>query len=778
MKPITLSAKNATEEATYRWFENNVLVSTDPIFNVIAPGNYRVEVENGCKTVSDEVEILPNDFTNTLVPNLFACKGQVQTLNATVPGDSATYLWSNGSTDPMILVDSSGTFTVTISRFGCEVTQTIDVTFLDLSLNIDIGNDIVLCPKETLVLDAFTPNGRYEWQDGSTDSAFVVTEPGLYWVNVNNACATDSDTIRVTYKDFPDFELGADTTLCPDETLQLDVTQPIAATYLWSNGSTSPSIAVTQSDSIWVTVTADGCTVSDSIVVNFKPSINIDLGEDIAICTADTIELNAASDNPTAQYRWQDGSTDSVFVVTEPGLYVVEVFNECQNIIDSIQVTYQEFPRVDFGADKVLCPEESLLLDATNPESTYLWHDGSTNPTYNITSSTIAWVEVTHANGCVVRDTINIDYKPVLEPVSLGNDTTLCPQTSLILDATSTNPEAQYRWQDGSTDSIYVVTSPGLYAVEVFTSCRTFTDQIQVDYYDLPRVELGSDALLCPGESITLDATNPESTYLWHDGSTGPTFTATTTQQVWVAVTHNNGCTVRDTVQITFKPDPVVNFGPDGNLCEGEELVLNASNPYSTYLWHDGTTEPTFTVTRPGTYSVTVDNGCTTATDEITIDYIPLPFVDLGIDTLLCFGQSLLLTVEDQEGVTYRWQDGSDDLNFRVTETGKYWVELDRGGCIVSDTIDIFYVECLEDLIIPNIITPNGDGKNDYFVIDNLDLSLWILSIYDRNGNRILRSINYRNNWEAKGHPSDVYFYSLVRKGSDLKVNGQVTVIR
>ena len=776
---LTLSPIKPTPQSNYKWFdESNTLISTDSVLLVNTPGKYKVEIDNGCVQVSDEVEVIIGNLSLNMDSVRYACEGELVTLDATLPGGSVNYLWNTGATDAMIQVDTAGVYIVQVNQYDCQATDTIEVFFLDLP-TVDLGADVVLCPKETLRLSATTSNGTYQWQDGSTDSVFVVTQSGTYTLSVDNGCGIVSDQITVTYKDFPQVELGRDTSLCAGEVFQLDVTQTVTADYLWSNGSTNPAITLTESDTLWVAVTADACTVRDTIIVNFKaPLPSVDLGEDILMCTYDTITLNATSIDPDAQYRWQDGSTDATLQVSTPGIYSVEVFNGCDTVKDTIAINYQEFPKIDFGEDRVLCPEESLLLEATNPESTYLWHDGSTNPTYMITSSEVAWVEVTHKNGCIARDTISITYKPVLNPVSLGNDTTLCPQTTMVLSATSTNPEAQYRWQDGSTDPIYVVSEPGLYSVEVFTSCKTVTDQIQIDYYDLPQVDLGNDALLCPGETLVLDASNPESTYLWHDGSTEPTFTAASTQTVWVAVTHNNGCTVRDTVQVTFKPDPVVDLGPDGDLCEGEELILNASNPYSTYVWQDGSTEPSYTVTQPGTYSVTVDNGCTTATDEVTIGYIPLPVVDLGRDTILCFGQSLLLTVEDQENVTYRWQDESNDLTFRVTKTGKYWVELNRQGCIVTDTIQIIYVECFEDLDIPNVITPNGDGKNDYFVIDNLDLSQWILTIHDRNGNRIYQSTNYQNNWEAKEHPGDVYFYSLTRKGSDLQVKGIITVVR
>ncbi|MEO1652826.1 MAG: gliding motility-associated C-terminal domain-containing protein, partial [Bacteroidota bacterium] len=775
---IILRASNATEEAQYEWYKDGLLVSNDSTLLVKEPGNYGVKVENSCKIVEDQVSVSPIDFTNNLPSTLFACQGETQRLDATVAGDSVAYLWSNGSPEASILVDSSGIYSVRISKQNCEITQNVEFISLDLSFSIDLGSDTLLCAGEQLRLNASTPNGKYEWQDGSTDSIFVVNQAGTYWVEVSNDCAEARDSIVVAFKEFPQLDLGKDTTLCPGEVLNLDVDQAVPSTYLWSNGSTDAQISVSQSETLWVEVLSDGCIDRDTIQINFIEPISFDLGPDISICPEDVLTLSTSLNRSDVQYVWQDGSTDTSIVVNQPGTYWLEIYNDCQRIRDSVEVSPLVFPRVDFGADLVLCPGDSLLLDASNPSSTYLWHDGSTAATYLVTRPEVVTVEVRNANGCVVKESILIDYRAPLAPVNLGNDTTLCAQTSLVLNASSLHPEARYRWQDGSTDSIFVVTSPGLYLVEVFNTCESYGDEIQVDYYDLPVVDLGEDILACPGEQITLDARNPSSTYLWSDGSTNATFMATSSQTVWVEVMHTNGCTARDTIEVIFKPNPEIDFGPDVEICDGDQLVLNALQPFSTYLWQDGSTEPSFTVTQAGTYSVVVDNGCTQARGEITVGVIPLPFVNLGIDTLICFNQTLLLEVPAQENVTYEWQDGSKESSFLVTETGEYWVEVNRQGCIVRDEINILYIECFENLEIPNIITPNGDGKNEYFVIDNLDLRLWTLSIHDRHGSMVFESDNYQNNWDARDLPSDVYFYRLIKRGSDLEVKGWIKVMR
>ncbi len=102
--------------------------------------------------------------------------------------------------------------------------------------------------------------------------------------------------------------------------------------------------------------------------------------------------------------------------------------------------------------------------------------------------------------------------------------------------------------------------------------------------------------------------------------------------------------------------------------------------------------------------------------DNFTFDCI-LP-VKLGNDTLLCMGKSMLLNVA-QSGADYLWQDNSTLPYYEVNLAGSYWVQVSKNSCSSSDTIQINYRSCdaVEETVLemPNVISPNGDGKNDFF---------------------------------------------------------------
>jgi gliding motility-associated-like protein len=92
--------------------------------------------------------------------------------------------------------------------------------------------------------------------------------------------------------------------------------------------------------------------------------------------------------------------------------------------------------------------------------------------------------------------------------------------------------------------------------------------------------------------------------------------------------------------------------------------------------------------------------------------------------------------------------------------------------------IDSVFVEPFPKLDIPNVITPNGDGFNDAFVIDNLSTGFWTLSIYNRYGNQVYYSPAYTNDWDGDGLSPGVYYYSLQHTFIEESYKGWIHLIR
>ena len=132
-----------------------------------------------------------------------------------------------------------------------------------------------------------------------------------------------------------------------------------------------------------------------------------------------------------------------------------------------------DLPIVDLGPDTLLCLGNSIVLDATFPNSTYLWQDNSTNPTLIVNQAGIYWVDVTNPFG-TTRDSIVVSYDSI-PTVSLADFILGCPPETIVVDAISI-PSATYLWQDNSTNSFYSTSEPGIYTVTVSNSCGSASD--------------------------------------------------------------------------------------------------------------------------------------------------------------------------------------------------------------------------------------------------------------------------------------------------------------
>lgn len=369
------------------------------------------------------------------------------------------------------------------------------------SCNLNLGNDTTLCQGETLTLDATQPNSTYLWQDNSTNPTFNATQGGVYWVQVTNSNCTLSDTVLVNYAPFPTVDLGNDTTVCTGVSLLLDATTP-NATYLWHDNSTNPTFNLTQQGIHWVAVTVNHCTTTDSILVNFSASLPIELGNDTVLCQGETITLDASISNAT--YLWQDNSVDSTFSVSQAGTYWVGVnTNNCFGS-DTIVVTYNPLPAINLGNDTVLCQGETILLDAITPNATYLWHDNSSNATFNVVQPNTYWVAVT-VNNCSSIDSIVVNPSP-FQAAILGNDTTICLGETYTLNASTGN--GVYFWQDNSSNATFNVSQPGTYWVAVTSSACSTSDTVVVQFEDC-EVELEIPNVFSPNNDGFNDLFSP-----------------------------------------------------------------------------------------------------------------------------------------------------------------------------------------------------------------------------------------------------------------------------
>jgi gliding motility-associated-like protein len=147
-------------------------------------------------------------------------------------------------------------------------------------------------------------------------------------------------------------------------------------------------------------------------------------------------------------------------------------------------------------------------------------------------------------------------------------------------------------------------------------------------------------------------------------------------------------------------------------------------------------------------------------------------------DTLVCEEQGVLLQASAQPaGTLFRWQDGSTGASLRATQAGLYWVEVrNAAGCVARDTVAVSTYAC--PILVPNLITPNGDNQNQSFVLKGLYAPDWSLRLYNRWGRQIFTQEKYDNRWSAENQPDGGYYYLLINARTGQKLKGWLEVRR
>lgn len=436
-----------------------------------------------------------------------------------------------------------------------------------------------------------------------------------------------------------------------------------------------------------------GCNIlTDSIFVTilFAPAA-INLGADSSICAGNSILLNAHTG--FVSYKWQDGSVDSVFTVTQPGLYHVTAINACGGVLtDTINILPHAPLLVNAGPDRTKCNTDTVQITVATGFINYFW-----SPNYNISSVNAAIVNVSPLTdtayflkaektpGCFAFDTVKITVHHSL-PVNLGKDTSICTGNSIVLNAGT--GFVNYSWNTGQAGMQISVKTAGQYIVTCtdVNNCRTTDTFNLVKLYQLPVVRLDHNTELCAGTKRVLDAGSYAS-YIWQDASIKRFFSAQTTGTYYVQVTDYNDCKGSDTTKIISIVAKVKNFLPaDTSICVYETINLQANKNFTTYLWNTNSITPAIIITQPGTY----------------------------------------------------W--------LRVT---------DNKNCVNVDSIIVNSKQCLKGLYVPTAFSPNGDSKNDKLRAQLFgNIKKFEFNIYNRYGQLIFSTKDVNEGWD--GHIKSV----------------------
>lgn len=468
-------------------------------------------------------------------------------------------------------------------------------------IGVNGGNQSGCAPFPVEFTNSSLNVNNYVWNFGdnspeSTQEApsHMYTTPGVYQafciaIDSSSCFLTDTAYITLTVLAPPDVNLGNDTLIChsPDLTLDADNT---GCTFVWSTFETTQQITVSQSGTFWVTADNSECVGYDTITVEFIPPPQ--LGPDVSVCEGVDVTLNP--NLPGYQYLWSTNDTTELIQVNQSGTYWVATTREYCTLSDTVRVFFKPLPMVDLGSDRTVCEGDTAIFHAGNPGGTYLWSTGSTGASLVAGQTGSYWVNV-NLNNCFGSDTVNLQVNPV-PVVDLQGDRLMCEFDTLVLDAG--NPGYDYLWSTGATTQWISITDSGYYSVTVSGSNCSGRDTIYAEKIIL-NVDLGGDTLLCPGESLTLDAGISDVDYLWNTGQSIKAISVSTNGTYWVRISKYL-CSASDTVHVSLMENLVL---PEQlNLCGHESLMLSTDLEADQYLWSTGATTPEIEIFDPGVY--------------------------------------------------------------------------------------------------------------------------------------------------------------------------------
>ncbi len=716
---------------------------------------------------------ISTDVTVTVIPEVIAdagtdstiCVGESVILNATGGG---TYLWNTGETTSELIVSPLVTtiYTVTVEDgFGFTDSDSVTIT-VNETPDITVTNNVVIVDGESTTLVA-NGSDNYAWSTGETTASIIVSPIVTTTYTVSSfGGGSCEDTEQVTVTVIPEViaDAGTDITICRDESVTLNATG--GGTYIWDTGDTTSQLIVTPLVTTTYTVTVEddyGYTDTDSVTITVNETPDIIVSADIVILDGESTTLVATGGD---NYQWNTGETTSTILVTPliTTTYTV-ISTAVGGCADIEQVTVTVIPEViaDAGQDATICSGEIITLNASGG-SIYLWNTGETTPNLTISPllTTTYTVTVEDDYGYTDTDSVTITVNETPD-ISVSDAITIMDGESTTLSASGGD---NYQWSTGETTASIIV-SPTITTIYTVSSlgasdCED-TEEVTVTVIPELIANAGADAVICNGDSITLNASGGI-TYTWNTGDTGSQLTVSPTVTTTYSVTVEDGFGNSDTdsVTITVHETPNISVSDAITIMDGESTTLSA-NGGDNYQWSTGETTASIVVNPSITTTYTVSSigvGDCEDTEEVTVTVIPELIANAGADTGICSGDSITLNASG--GITYTWNTGETGSQLTVSPnvTTTYTVTVEDGlGNSDNDSVTVVVNEIPNVTVSQNITIVEGQST---------DLVVSGAQTYQWNTGETSNSITVS--------PSQTTTYTVIATANTCSIQAQVTV--
>jgi gliding motility-associated-like protein len=708
------------------------------------------------------------------------------------------------------------------------------------------GPFLYMCPctsvgtgdgRATVIPTAGNPPFTYLWSpSGGTGATESYIGAGIYTVDVTDASGCQKSTTVI-------IDANSNITLAASQTPlsvcgATDGTATVIPsggkggtyTYSWSTTPAQTGATATGLSAGTVTVIVTdsaGCTKSNVFTFTGPASVSVLTAKTDIKCKGATTGTVTAFHPTTGvgpyTYKWNTNPavTDTFMTNLKAGYYIVTV-TDANGCIGTAAATVADSSlTVSLTSTNVRCSggtDGTATITAVHgtPAYTYSWNSSPVQITATATGLPHGTYigKVTDAAGCADSVTVTINQPFPFTSQANNTSTMTCsgvPTGSADVVAIGGTGQFTYSWCNGSTAATATGLPEGKCIVTITDSLGCANSDTVTIAYPLPFVATKIDASVsCNGDnngtaSINITGGSPVYTFLWN---TTPVQTTQSAINLGVGtysviVTDSKGCT--STTSVSISEPTALNLVKGGttnagcNLSNGKSTVIASGGTLNySYLWNTTPpqTDSVATGMAPGTYIalVTDAHGCSDTVNITITGAISTAKADFKVDYALSCDNGIDATFTNTgsgaTGWLWKFEDGTTSTlkdppvhKFGFSQTSPVTLIAIDGGCADTLKMDIA-TKALDDYLrIPNVFTPNGDGKNECFEVSALNYMIPCikLTIYDRWG-LLMYDNEHGACWDGKYNGKDVpegTYYYLIKMGTTGKeAHGALSLLR
>jgi gliding motility-associated-like protein len=736
----TAVATGGTPGFTFLWSNG----TNGPTANNLAAGTYVVTATDGNACTAEQTVTVaepPLLVVTTTATDVSCFGGNDGSATATATGGTPgfTFLWSNGANGPTANNLSAGTYIVTATDANaCTAEQTVTVAEPPLLVVSATANDVSCFGgndgSATAVATGGTPGFTFLWSNGANGPTANNLSAGTYVVTATdaNAC-TAEQTVTVAEPPLLVVTATATDVSCfggNDGSATATATGGTPGfTFLWSNGANGPT-ANNLSAGTYVVTATDGnaCTAEQTVAVAEPPLLVVTATATDVSCFGGndgSATATATGGTPGFTFLWSNGANGPTANNLAAGTYIVTATdgNAC-TAEQTVTVAEPPLLVVTTTATDVSCfggndGSATAVASGGTPGFTFLWSNGANGPTANNLSTGTYVVTATDGNACTAEQTVTVAEPPLLVVTTTATDVSCFGGNdgSATAVASGGTPGFTFLWSNGANGPTANNLSAGTYVVTA-TDANACTAEQTVTVAEPPLLVVTATAtdVSCFGGndgSATATATGgtPGFTFLWSNGTNGPTANNLAAGTYIVTATDANACTAEQTVTVAEPPLLVVTATATDVSCFGGNdgsatAVATGGTPGFTFLWSNGANGPVADNLPAGTYTVTATDavGCT-AIQTAAITQPTLLTANAAATNVTCFGGSNGAASATGSGgttpYTISWNTGANGPLITGLIAGIYTATVtDGNGCTAAQSATVNQPSALQISII------------------------------------------------------------------------------